>query len=78
MPAAQRMMEKMGWREGQGLGKDANGMTTPLMMRKTDRAAGIVVSAPPEPVAPTHVLCLCGMVNRGAASRGGHALTALF
>ncbi|KAI4368062.1 hypothetical protein MLD38_016668 [Melastoma candidum] len=45
MTAAQRMMAKMGWKEGQGLGKQEQGMTTPLMAKKTDRRAGVIVNA---------------------------------
>lgn len=68
--AAQRMMERMGWREGQGLGKSGEGMVTPLVLRKTDRMTGVIVNAPAAPRAPraaeaTHVLCLRGMVGPG-------------
>ncbi|XP_031404259.1 DNA-damage-repair/toleration protein DRT111, chloroplastic [Punica granatum] len=45
MTAAQRMMAKMGWKEGQGLGKQEQGIVTPLMARKTDRRAGVIVNA---------------------------------
>mmetsp|Transcript_39592 Transcript_39592/g.112283 ORF Transcript_39592/g.112283 Transcript_39592/m.112283 type:complete len:364 (-) Transcript_39592:46-1137(-) len=47
MSAAQRMMEKMGWKEGQGLGKARQGMTTPLMAQKTDTHSAVIVSAEP-------------------------------
>ncbi|KAK3000814.1 hypothetical protein RJ639_021740 [Escallonia herrerae] len=45
MTMAQRMMAKMGWKEGQGLGRQEQGITTPLMAKKTDRRAGIIVNA---------------------------------
>ncbi|KAI7757377.1 hypothetical protein M8C21_004517 [Ambrosia artemisiifolia] len=45
MTAAQRMMAKMGWKAGQGLGKQEQGITTPLMAKKTDRRAGVIVNA---------------------------------
>merc|ERR1719215_186588 len=39
---ATRMLKKMGWKEGTGLGKEGQGMQTPLVMKKTDRAAGVI------------------------------------
>merc|ERR1711920_330257 len=40
---ATKMMKKMGWKEGSGLGKDGQGMSTPLIMGKTDSATAVVV-----------------------------------
>ncbi|KAI4306336.1 hypothetical protein L6164_029623 [Bauhinia variegata] len=76
MTAAQRMMAKMGWKQGQGLGKQEQGITTPLMARKTDRRAGVIVNAsdnkPEKKVKsvnfngpPTRVLLLRNMVGPG-------------
>lgn len=47
---AKAMMEKMGWKEGEGLGKDGHGMKTPLMAKKTDRAQAVIMNAPQVPV----------------------------
>ena len=44
---AQRMMEKMGWKEGLGLGKAHQGITAPLMAQKTDHRSGVIVNADP-------------------------------
>lgn len=44
MTAAQRMMARMGWKEGQGLGKQEQGITVPLIARKTDKRAGVIVN----------------------------------
>ncbi|KMZ58204.1 Splicing factor 45 [Zostera marina] len=78
MTAAQRMMAKMGWKKGQGLGKQEQGITTPLMAKKTDRRAGVIVNASdsaksetkkPKSVSfngtPTRVLLLRNMVGPG-------------
>jgi len=46
MSAAQRMMEKMGWKVGMGLGREEQGMKTPLMAKKTDSRSGVIVNAP--------------------------------
>ncbi|XP_058196937.1 DNA-damage-repair/toleration protein DRT111, chloroplastic [Rhododendron vialii] len=67
MSAAQRMMAKMGWKEGQGLGKQEQGITTPLVAKKTDRRAGVIINASEKKVkfTPTRVLLLRNMVGPG-------------
>jgi splicing factor 45 len=40
MGLAQKLLEKMGWREGQGLGRNKQGMSTPLVAQKTAAHAG--------------------------------------
>lgn len=39
---ATRMMKKMGWK-GEGLGKEGQGIAAPLVMKKTDVRAGVIV-----------------------------------
>lgn len=39
---ATRMMKKMGWK-GEGLGKEGQGIAAPLVMKKTDARAGVIV-----------------------------------
>jgi len=39
---ATRMMKKMGWKEGQGLGSEGQGRTAPLIMKKVDHAAAVI------------------------------------
>ncbi|KAL4444662.1 hypothetical protein ABPG77_002479 [Micractinium sp. CCAP 211/92] len=46
MSLAQKLLEKMGWKEGEGLGRNRQGMATPLVMQKTDVRTGVIVSAP--------------------------------
>lgn len=45
---AARMMEKMGWKQGEGLGANKQGITAPLVARKTAMRSGIIVQ-----------VCLC-------------------
>ncbi|XP_062233568.1 DNA-damage-repair/toleration protein DRT111, chloroplastic [Phragmites australis] len=76
MTAAQRMMAKMGWKEGQGLGKQEQGITAPLVAKKTDRRGGVIIDESnsrsekkPKSVnfdgQPTRVLLLRNMVGPG-------------
>ncbi|XP_047054441.1 DNA-damage-repair/toleration protein DRT111, chloroplastic [Lolium rigidum] len=76
LTAAQRMMAKMGWKEGQGLGKQEQGITAPLVARKTDRRAGVIVDESssrqekkPKSVniegPPTRVVLLRNMIGPG-------------
>ena len=72
--AAEKMMEKMGWTKGRGLGKSEQGMTTPLEVRKDSAMSGKIVNAAPvifekkkEPLRgkPTPVLLLRNVVLAG-------------
>lgn len=67
MGLAARMMEKMGWKEGQGLGRNQQGIATPLIAKKTDQRSGRIVvadalpaadSGPPEKRLKVHIMAL--------------------
>ena len=45
MSFAERMMAKMGWKKGEGLGREKQGMKTPLEAQKTARSGGIIVES---------------------------------
>ena len=70
---AQRLMQRMGWKQGQGLGPSNEGITEPLVLRKVGKHAGIVVTAPPLRPVPaaadqqpiSRILCLRGVVQPG-------------
>nr|PVC54816.1 hypothetical protein MACL_00003543 [Theileria orientalis] len=47
-PVAMKMMEKMGWKEGLGLGKNEQGMVTPLVAKQTGKNSAIIVNALPK------------------------------
>ena len=48
MSKAMRMMQSMGWSEGRGLGREGQGMATPIILQKTDKRSGIIVNAGPQ------------------------------
>ena len=43
LPLAQRMMAKMGWKKGDGLGKTKQGIPEPLRVKKTSALGGTVI-----------------------------------
>ncbi|PNW76444.1 hypothetical protein CHLRE_11g467591v5 [Chlamydomonas reinhardtii] len=49
MSLAQKLLEKMGWREGEGLGRNRQGISNPLMAQKTTQRAAVIVEAPSLP-----------------------------
>lgn len=44
---AVRIMAKMGWKEGHGLGKQEQGIKAPLVAKKTDRRSGVIIESKP-------------------------------
>jgi splicing factor 45 len=46
MGLAEKLLRKMGWREGEGLGRNKQGISTPLIAQKRGDHAGVVVQAP--------------------------------
>jgi splicing factor 45 len=43
MSMAMKMMKKMGWKEGKGLGKNLDGIDAPLAMKKNGRDTGRII-----------------------------------
>ncbi|EEA07486.1 G-patch domain-containing protein [Cryptosporidium muris RN66] len=43
MSIGQKLMERMGWKQGQGLGKDEQGITVPLIAKKLNKQSGIII-----------------------------------
>ena len=72
---AEKMMAKMGYRAGAGLGREEQGIRASLMVQKTDRNSGVITQAEPttpalpgpgEPSSqPTRVVMLLNMVGPG-------------
>jgi len=46
MGLAEKLLKKMGWRQGEGLGRNRQGISTPLMAQKRGDHAAVIVSAP--------------------------------
>lgn len=44
LPLAQKLMAKMGWSKGEGLGKSKQGIPAPLRVKKTSARGGTVVA----------------------------------
>ncbi|KAK2196784.1 bifunctional RNA-binding domain superfamily/G-patch domain/Nucleotide-binding alpha-beta plait domain superfamily/Splicing factor 45 [Babesia duncani] len=44
---AHKLLEKMGWKEGQGLGKDNQGIVAPLETRRQGTHTGVIISPKP-------------------------------
>jgi len=47
---AKSMLEKMGWKEGSGLGKYEQGIVTPLFAKKTNNKQGVIINQNIEPI----------------------------
>lgn len=48
----QRMLERMGWNKGQGLGKDKSGMTEALDVKEKKDVLGVSARTPASPPPP--------------------------
>lgn len=55
MSVAVKLMKSMGWTEGEGLGKERQGIAAPIILQKTDARTGVIVSGQSMPGAPTAV-----------------------
>lgn len=55
MSVAVKLMKSMGWTEGEGLGKERQGIAAPIILQKTDARTGVIVSAQSMPGAPLPV-----------------------
>ena len=82
---AQRMMEKMGWKEGSGLGRAQQGIIAPLVHQKTDSRSGVIINAGTACKNTKALLCPCTFrinqlgtcsrgENQGGAAAAGHAV----
>lgn len=47
MSVAVKLMKSMGWTEGEGLGKERQGIAAPIILQKTDTRTGVMVNAQP-------------------------------
>ena len=69
LSAAQTMMESMGWRVGEGLGKDLQGIVEPLAVRKHGKRTGVIEESNSGEKAKEHnqsrVVLLTNTVGRG-------------
>ncbi len=59
--AVEKMMEKMGYREGEGLGRNKQGMSVALQVEKTGKRSGRIihekdVQKEPQPLQPAEVM----------------------
>lgn len=64
---AMKLMQSMGWSEGEGLGRERQGIATPIILQKTDKRAGVIVAAEPLPKTPTVRSCRTRPVLLSAA-----------
>eukprot|EP00892_Ulva_mutabilis_P003856 jgi/Ulvmu1/1842/UM119_0061.1 len=77
MSVAVKLMKSMGWSEGEGLGKERQGISAPIILQKTDARTGVIVNAQPiagrpalPPGNPSRVLLLRNMVGPGEVDEG--------
>eukprot|EP01017_Pseudomicrothorax_dubius_P048033 TRINITY_DN8682_c0_g1_i1.p1 TRINITY_DN8682_c0_g1~~TRINITY_DN8682_c0_g1_i1.p1 ORF type:complete len:158 (-),score=28.81 TRINITY_DN8682_c0_g1_i1:56-529(-) len=65
-----KMMQKQGWKVGSGLGKSGQGMTTPLIFKKTSGNTAVIVNSSLEMRRVSRVMLLTNVVAPADVDEG--------